>query len=73
MKKSKFDVRRTVEIEGLGKITTTQSTLNKLSIALMEASKYNGQLGIAGVTTDGFYRQSKQIFDILEATGFYKN
>lgn len=41
MKKSKFDIRRTVELEECGKITATAGALNSISIVLMEAANLN--------------------------------
>ena len=72
MKKSKYDVRRTVEIERWGKITATSGTLNSLSIMLMElASKYRkeGNKEIADLRD----RQSDQIYSMLARSGFYKD
>ena len=37
MKKSKYDVRRTVEVEDWGKITANASALNSICIALYES------------------------------------
>lgn len=70
MKKSKYDIRKTVEIEDLGKITATASALNRLSIALSESSKYDEWHGF--ITTAKLKRrQGRQIYEALKATGFY--
>lgn len=45
MKKSKYDIRRTVEIEDWGKVTATASALNSISIILMEAASLNRKQG----------------------------
>ena len=72
MKKSKFDIRRTVELEECGKITATAGALNSISIVLIEAANLNQKQGCKA-TADLRYRQSKQIYDALAKTGFYKN
>lgn len=72
MKKSKFDIRRTVELEECGKITATAGTLNSISIALMEAANLNRKQGCEA-TANLRDRQSKQIYDALAKTGLYKN
>lgn len=71
MKKSKWEIRRTVEVSVLGKITATAGTLNSLSILLMELADKNrkdGQNAIADLRDE----QSYQIYDALKKTGFYK-
>lgn len=72
MKKSKYDVRRTVEVEDYGKITATASALNSISIVLMEAANLNRRQGCE-VVANLRDRQSKQIYNALAKTGFYKN
>ena len=72
MKKSKFDVRSTVEIEELGKLTATAGALNSISIVLMEVANLNRKQGCEA-TANLRDRQSKQIYDTLTKTGFYKN
>lgn len=72
MKKSKYDVRRTVEIEHWGKITATAGTLNSLSIMLMEsANKYRKEGNKE--TADLRDRQSDHIYSALARSGFYKD
>lgn len=71
MKKSKYDVRRTVEIEDCGKITATAGALNSISIVLMEAANLNRRQGCK-VVANLRDRQSKQIYDALAKTGFYE-
>lgn len=70
MKKSKFDVRRTVEIEGLGKITASQSTLNFISIALKESAILY-RLKKYDFIADLNYKRGQQIYEALESFGFY--
>lgn len=72
MKKSKFDIIRTVELEECGKITATAGALNSISIVLMEAANLNRKQGCEA-TANLRDRQSKQIYDALAKTGFYKN
>jgi hypothetical protein len=72
MKKSKYDVRRTLEIENWGKVTATASALNSISIMLMEAASLNRKQGCE-VVANLRDRQSKQIYDALAETGFYKD
>lgn len=72
MKKSKYDVRRTVEIEDWGKVTATASALNSISIILMEAASLNRKQACE-VVANLRDRQSKQIYDALAETGFYKD
>lgn len=72
MKKSKFDIRRTIEVEQLGKITATAGTLNSISIILMESANLNRRHGCYE-TADLLDRQSNQIYTALAATKFYKN
>lgn len=72
MKKSKSDIRRTVELEECGKITAAAGALNSISIVLMEAANLNRRQGCEA-TANLRYRQSKQIYDALAKTGFYKN
>lgn len=72
MKKSKFDIRRTVEVEDYGKITATASALNSISIALREAAIFNRRQRCEA-TANLRERQSKQIYDALAKTGFYKD
>ena len=72
MKKSKFEIRRTVEVEDWGKITANASALNSISIVLFEAAELNRRQG-ADATARLRERQSKQIYDALAKTGFYKN
>ena len=70
MKKSKWEIKRTVEVSVLGKITATAGTLNSLSILLMEIADKNrkdGQNAIADLRDE----QSYQIYDALRKTGFY--
>ena len=70
MKKSKWEIRRTVEVSVLGKITATAGTLNSLSILLMELADKNrkdGQNAIADLRDE----QSYQIYAALRKTGFY--
>jgi hypothetical protein len=45
MKKSKFDIKRTVKLEECGKITATAGALNSISIVLMEAANLNRKQG----------------------------
>lgn len=71
MKKSKYDVRRTVEIEDCGKITATAGALNSISIVLMETANLNRRQGCK-VVANLRDRQSKQIYDALAKTGFYE-
>lgn len=71
MKKSKWEIKRTVEISVLGKITATAGTLNSLSILLMEFADKNrkdGQNDIADLRDE----QSYQIYDALKKTVFYE-
>lgn len=70
MEKSKFDIRRTVEVEQLGKITASQGTLNAISIALSEASKMDYLIGYY-TTADLKKRQSDQIYKELKKYNFY--
>lgn len=72
MKKSKYDIRRTVEIKDLGKITATGSALNSISIILMETAILNQKQGYETVANLRG-RQSKQIYAALAKTGFYKD
>lgn len=72
MTKSKFDIRRTVEIEDFGKITAKASTLNSISIVLMEAAQLDRKRGFEACANIRD-RQSNQIYNALKATGFYKN
>ena len=72
MKKSKYDVRRTLEIENWGKVTATASALNSISIMLMEAASLNRKQGCE-VVANLRDRKSKQIYDALAETGFYKD
>ena len=72
MKKSKYDVRRTVEVEDYGKITATASALNSISIVLMEAANLNRRQGCE-VVANLRDRQSRQIYDALAKAGFYKD
>lgn len=62
MKKSKFDIRRTVELEECGKITATAGALNSISIVLMEEANLNRKQGYEE-TANLRSRQSKQIYD----------
>lgn len=71
MKKSKFDIRRTVELEECGKFTATAGALNGISIVLMEAANLNRRQGCEA-TANLRERQSKQIYNALAKTGFYK-
>lgn len=72
MKKSKYDIRRTVEIEGWGKITATASTLNSISIMLSVSSELNKKQGFI-FSAELRDRQSQQIYEALKAVGFYDN
>ena len=72
MKKSKYDVRKTIEVEDYGKITASASTLNSISIILMEAAKLNRMQGL-NETANLMERQSKQIYNDLAKTGFYRD
>ena len=72
MKKSKFDARRTVEVEGYGKITATASALNSISISLKEAANLNRRQGCEAIANLRD-RQSEQIYDALAKTGLYKD
>ena len=72
MKKSKYDVRRTVEVEKLGKITATAGALNLISLVLTESANLNRRQGFRA-TADLRDRQSKQVYDTLAKTGFYEN
>ena len=72
MKKSKYEVRKTVEVSVLGKITATTGALNSISILLMELAdlnRKNGQNDIADLRDE----QSYQIYDALRKSGFYKD
>lgn len=71
MKKSKYDIRRTIEVENYGKITATASALNSISIVLMEAANYNRKIG-ANEMADLRDKQSDQIYNKLKETGFYE-
>lgn len=71
MKKSKYDIRRTIEVENYGKITATASALNSISIVLMEAANYNRKIG-ANKMADLRDKQSDQIYNALKETGFYE-
>ena len=71
MKKSKYDVRKTVELENWGKITATAGALNDMSIALMESAKINRKQGF-NARASLRERQSIQIYDALAKTGFYE-
>lgn len=72
MKKSKYDIRRTVEVEQWGKITATAGALNSISSALFEASKLDRSRGCDAIANLK-ERQSNQIYNALAATGFYKD
>ena len=72
MKRSKFDIRRTIEVEGLGKITASQGTLNFISIALSESSKMY-KLNKCAYLEKLNYERSRQIYEILASHGFYTN
>lgn len=72
MAKSKFDIRRTVEVEDFGKVTAKASALNSISIALMEAAQLDRKRGLEA-SANIRDRQSNQIYNALKATGFYKN
>lgn len=72
MKESKFDVMKTVEIEGLGEITATQGALNAISLALKESSKWNESNG-CDFMSRLYYRQAHQIYKALELSGFYND
>lgn len=70
MKKSKYDIRRTVEVEDWGKITARASTLNSISIMLSVSSELNRRQGFIP-TAELRDRQSQQIYEVLKATGLY--
>lgn len=72
MKKSKYDVRKTIEISGFGKITATADTFNSISIILMEAANYNRKIG-ANEMADLNDKQSDEIYNALAKTGFYED
>ena len=72
MKNSKYDIRRTVELEECGKITATASALCSISIALEESANLNRKQGYEA-TANLRHRQSEQIYAALEKTGFYKD
>lgn len=72
MKKSKYDVRRTVEVEDLGKITATAGALNGISLVLSESANLNRRQGLRAIANLRD-RQSKQIYNFLAKTGFYEN
>ena len=72
MKKSKFNVRRTVDVEQWGKITARAGVLNDICIALYESAKFNERQEDYA-TADLRLRQRDQIYHALSATGFYKN
>ena len=71
MKKSKFNIRQTIEIEGLGKITASQGALNNIAIALAEASKAQYLKGYTA-TAEQSRMQSRQIYAELKKYGLYK-
>lgn len=70
MKKSKFDVRRTIELGSYGKITATAGALNYISMVLMEAAHLYQKQG-SDLLAKVREKQSKQIYDALAKTGFY--
>ena len=72
MKKSKFEIRRTINVEQWGKITAESSTLNSISLVLRESAKLNERIG-ADATARLRKRQAKQIYDGLAKTGFYED
>lgn len=72
MKRSKYDIRRTVEVDGFGKITARAGTLNSISIVLMEDANYNRKTG-NNKMADIRDIQSDQIYRALATTGFYEN
>lgn len=70
MKKSVFDIRRTIEVTGLGKITASQATLNTISIALSEAAHKYYSEG-CNALADAAQEQSDQIYAELKKHGLY--
>lgn len=72
MKKSKYDIIRTVEVEEWGTITAKAGTLNSISYVLSEAANFDREQE-RNFTADLRDRQSQQIYDALAATGFYKD
>lgn len=72
MKKSKYDIIRTVEVEEWGTITAEAGALNSISYVLSEAANFNRDQGL-NFTANLRDRQSQQIYDALAATGFYKD
>ena len=72
MKKSKYEVRMTVEVSVLGKITADAGTLNSISLLLMELAakeKKEGNEKMAYLRD----KQSRQISNTLAKTGFYED
>lgn len=72
MKKSKYDVRRTVEVEDWGKITAKANALNSICIALYESAELDRRRGF-DATANLRLRQRDQIYNALVATGLYKD
>lgn len=72
MEKSKYKVRRTVEVSVLGKITASAGTLDSISLLLMELAAKARKEGNDKMA-DLRDKQSGQIYNALEKTGFYKD
>ena len=72
MEKSKYEIRRTVELEYCGKITATAGALCSICIALQESADLNRKQGYEA-TANLRDRQSRQIYDALKKTGFYND
>lgn len=72
MKKSKFNIRRTVDLEQWGKITARAGALNNICIALYESAEFNKRQEDYA-TADLRLRQRDQIYNALATTGFYKD
>lgn len=59
----------TVDLKGIGKITASKDALNAIAGIIMDASRYNEEdYQVTAVRlNENFY----EIFDVLDATGYY--
>lgn len=71
MKKSKYDIRRTINIEDLGKITTSQGAFNSIGLLFGEAAYRYESIGANALAKSARQKQ-EQIYTKLKEYGFYR-
>lgn len=70
MKKSKFDIRRTIEIDGMGKVTASQGAFTSMALLFSEAALRYESIG-ANTLAKSARKKYEQVRTALESYGFY--